>query len=223
MPSVHLDFTPPLSPDITILRIYESDNIVGPFNLIEEITPVGDFPGYLSEYTTDLANSVDNWFSVSWVDSKGAETNLSNPVQGGALLLVGSIVGRVKLRDSTVNENVARQEAEAAIFQYYGQDPYTFFENDASYIVRRGLTLLTLGRCHLFDISEGGEKYTAGLVSQETTNARTLKSVQDLIHEAERDLGLSYSAIMQMAENEIVDMDGFVDIDQSRLLLVEVR
>ena len=125
MASVFLNFTPPDREDLTKLRIFEATDAAGPWNEIEVVTAIGEYPNYISSYTTNLATSNTNWFSIQWEDAKGAQTDQSNAIQGGTETLVGEIVDRVLVRDNTLDEQVVLAETEALIERYFGCDPYT--------------------------------------------------------------------------------------------------
>lgn len=206
--SVHLDFIPPNDvPNVTKLLIWEATSKDGPWDLIETVTEVGPSGNYLSEYTTDKALHSNDWFSIEWQDSKGASLGQSQGVQGGAESLVSEIVDRVLLRDPSVNEQVAGQEAEAVVEQYFGTtDSLSIMASDATANELSGLTLLTLVRSKLVSItSTTSAGYTAGLVSQQggSTTSSSIDDLKKLIQAANSLLGTSYSVILQMADNEI--------------------
>lgn len=220
--SVHLDFIPPDVPDLTKLYIYEAPDKTGPWTLIETVTPVGTQGDYISEYTTMFATSKTDWFSIEWEDAKGASLGQSQGVQGGVESLVSEIVDRVLLRDPSVNEEVAAQEAEAVVEQFFGSvDPLSVVVSDATARQLSGFTLLTLVRSKLVTISQGSSTgYTAGLVSQTGATNTSLPDLKALINEANILLGSSFSVILQMKDNCIAG--GVVtngNMDQSRLLV----
>lgn len=220
MASVRLDFIPPTQDDLIELRIYEAFDKEGPFNMIETVTAIGEYPNYLSTYTTTNATAVDNWFAIDWFDDKDGHLGISDPIQGNTQLLLGEIVSRVQTRDATINENIIYDEAQAVLELFL--PPGTDIEDApiemATYNERSGLTLLTMARCYIFSISEGEEEYTVGLVSQKLKSARSTDYVEALLRRAEAALGLSYSTILQMAEIEVA---GEVNetVDLSRLLI----
>lgn len=215
MASVRLDFVPPNSPDITKLKIWESPSRTGVFNVIETINGVGAYPDYISYYTTQNASSPSNWFAISWEDSRGAQTELSTPIQGGTTTLVQQIISRVMLRDPLADENIAVQEAEAVIEDVFpGVDPYLIDVSTVTAKQKSGITFLTLARTYLSSIvtsisAGSGESYTAGLVSQGTSNqsqsqvSQGLTNIKQLIDWANADLGLNYSIVMLMAEIDV--------------------
>jgi hypothetical protein len=222
MAAVRLDFVPPADPDLVELRIYEAAAKEGPYTLIESVTAIGEFPGYISTYTTALASSEDDWFAVDWYDAKGGNYGISEGIKGGVQTLLGEIVQRVMIRDPTINENVIYDEAEAVLegFLPAGTDVQDAQIETTNARERSGLTLLTQARCYLYDLSEGGQKYTVGLVSQEIKDARSLQSVKEMLRMAENMMGLSYTTILQMATLEIGESNGqLMGIDRTRLLI----
>jgi hypothetical protein len=219
---VRLDFIPPPNDDLVELRIYESPVPEGPFNLIETVTTIGQYPDFISTYTTAYATSTDYWFAIDWYDDKDGNLGLSDSIQGNRQLLLGEIVGRVMIRDPEINENIIYDEALAVLERFFpaGTDLRAIPIEDASEQEKSGLTLLTQARCYIFNVSEGEEEYTVGLVSQKKRNSRSLDLIKLLLSRAESDLGLSYSSILQMAEVEVAG--GLVaasTVDQTRLLI----
>jgi hypothetical protein len=232
MASVHLDFVPPNQPNLETLKIWESTSVDGIFGVIESVTPVGTYPNYLSEYTTDQATSPDNWFAISWVDDKGAETEKSAPIQGGASTLVRRLADRVLLRDATLNELVVVQTSEWAItYALDVSDPYSIADDGATYQELEGMTFLVMAHSLITTIAAtsatAGESYTAGLISQKgatTSTASTDKTklAQSLLDLANSLLGKNYTVVMLLEEIDPIGtgVTGF-DLDQSRLLLTE--
>jgi hypothetical protein len=219
MASVYLDLVPPNDiPDLTTLHIYEAVAFDGPFAEIEVVTPVGDQGSYLSEYTTELAASIDNWFSVQWEDANGALTEMSEAIQGSAASVIMQIVERVKLRLPSVNEQIAYQEAQAVVEEIMGvtnPDPSTITYKKIS-----GMTLFTLARILISDISfsAGGESWTAGLVSMKASTTAAKHDPDALLVIAARMLGISTSRIVQMCPPEIAGgLSQIVSADISRL------
>jgi len=223
--SVHLDFIPPDVPDLTTLKIYEAAVKTGPYTVIETVTPVGTQGSYISEYTTNVATSLTDWFAIEWLDSKGASFGVSQGVQGGVESLVSEIVDRIMLRDPSVNEGVAGQEAEAVVEQFYGTtDPLAMLKSDATAVELSGLTLLALVRSKIATISSSSTStsYTAGLVSQSGgSGAETnFAALEKLLEQANAILGTSFSVILQMQDNCIGSMALVPSVpDQSRLLV----
>jgi hypothetical protein len=222
MAVVRFDFTPPTNIDVVEMRIYESPTKDGVYSLIEivespEWTP---YPNYLSEWTTTEATAPSGWFKLEFVNSKGAISGRSNPIQGGTETLVGKIVERVLLRNPNISENVAAQVAEAVIEMVMHQDPYEVDPATVKYGTLEGMTLFTLAfSIQSESVSGDTEKYTAGLVSQETSS-KTATDVSDILKLANRWLGLAPSVVAQMADLAIAGATK-TEIDQSRLLLSE--
>src|SRR4051812_16563322 len=126
MASVALRFTPPNARNLVRLHIWESDTQAGVYNEIDSTNVIGVYPTWIDSYTTALAGSVSHWFSIQWEDSKGAFSDLSAPMKGDSTSLVGILVERMLLRDPTLNEIIASEEAEAVISGYYNVlDPYS--------------------------------------------------------------------------------------------------
>jgi hypothetical protein len=219
--------------DVTKLLIYEGPSKNGPFNIIETVTPVGSYPDYINNYTTDDALSATDWFAIRWEDSKGARTELSAPLQGGTQSLPGEIVSRMLLRDPMIDENVALQEAEAVISEYYGVlDPYSIDVNTVAPNILNGLTLLAMAYTYITATSTSSsttaQKFTAGLVSIDAgTSAKSnvQTSIDLLFKQANRLLGRNYSRIMQMKQLAVAG--GYtrlmgVDLSRTEIDLVDV-
>lgn len=222
MASVYLDFVPPDRPGIVSLKIWEAPASTGPYTVIETVTPVGSYPNYLTRYSTDDAGSANDWFKISWVDDKGVESPMSEAIQGGTTTLLGEIVSRVMLRDPSINENVAYQEALAAIEEYFKADPTTVQLAEASFSVRSGLTLLTMARSYIFSsVTEStSDDYVAGLVQQKGGTSKTKSDLNDLIAWANKFLGTNVSLVLLMEEIEIAGgTAGEVTMDQTRLIV----
>jgi hypothetical protein len=233
--SVRIDFVRPTEPDLVALRIFEASAIDGVYDEIERVTPIGTYPNYISYYTTDQATSVNGWFRIQWENSKGALSELSQPAQGGVQNLVAIVVGRMLLRDPSIEEAIAVQEAEAVIQWYFSADPYTVDPVGVSYNVLSGLTLMAMARCYLFTMaasetstSTDVSDYTAGLVSQRSgtrTSAAAgqtpFGSIDDLIAIANYWLGTSVSIVMLMEEVAVAGglARELVAIDQTRLIV----
>jgi hypothetical protein len=221
MATVRLNFVPPPDLDIIELRIYEASAKIGPFSQIEIVTAIGEYPDYISTYTTVNATAVNHWFAIDWYDNKGGNLGMSDPIQGNAQYLISEIVSRVMVRDPSINENIIYDEAEAVLEAYLpdGTDIHSAMYDDVNAQERSGLTLLVQARCYLFDISEGEEEYTVGLVSQRKKNSRSLDFIKQLLTLASAQLGLSASRVLQMAEVEIVGVVQGAEVDQTRLLI----
>ena len=224
MASVRLDFVPPAFPGLVELKIYEAAAKDGTFSEIEAVSAIGTYPNYISTYTTTSADDINDWFAIDWTDSKGATLGMSDPIKGNSQLLLGEIVGRVMVRDASINENIIYDEAQAVLEMFLpaGTDIEDAPIDVANYQERSGLTLLTMARCYIFDTSEGTEEYTVGLVSQKKGNSRSMDGIKELLRAAQSQLGLSYSVIMQMAGPNIAGGGGILNSateDKTRLLI----
>lgn len=220
MASVFLDFVAPNDiPDLTSLHIYEGATPDGIFAEIEEVVAIGVQPNYISSYTTTYATNENGWFTIRWENSKGALTPYSDAVQGGTRSVVSEIVSRILLRDATISEQVAAEEAEAVVEQIYG-----LVNPDPSTVTRRrmsGMTLLAMARIQLgsLAVTSSGSQWTAGLVSMKSDNtSKNLDNVKGLLIEASRMLGISMSVVAQMIPLEIAGgLSEIVSADISRL------
>jgi hypothetical protein len=224
--SVFLNFTPPDREDLTKLHIFESTDPAGPWTEIEVVTAIGEYPNYISSYTTELASSAINWFSIQWEDSKGAKTDQSNSIQGGTETLVGEIVDRVLVRDGTLDEQVVLAETEALLERYFGQDPYTVDPNSVGYATKNSLAKMVQAKSmysKFVTSSSTSGGWTAGLVSMKSSSgdATAIMDVIDaLMKEAARELGVGVSIVAQMMEIPIAGgMSRIVSADISRLLI----
>jgi hypothetical protein len=225
MASVPLRFIPPADPGFVTLEIYEAPTKEGSFSLIESVA-AGSYPNYIDHYTTDDAVSGTDWFAIRWVDDKGAVTEMSAPLQGGTETLVGIIVQRMLLRDSLLNENIAAQEAEAAISDYFGvTDPSTIDPSTVSPKILEGLTLLALSWSYTLNMSASSsvQKFTAGLVSLDSGSSsavRSQSSIDALLKLANRLLGTNFSTILQMKELKVSSgYTQLVAVDLSRTMI----
>lgn len=221
--SVHLDFVPPNDlPDLTKLHIYEGPTVDGPFAEIEVVNApnIGVAPNYISQYTTALATSASDWFTVAWEDSKGALTDQAEPQQGTAMGVPYEIVRRVLLRDPSANEEVAFEEAQAVVEEIYGNinpDPALVTAKKMS-----GMTILTMARIQLGNLirtSTSTSSWSAGLVSMKSGDStQSISGIKELLVEASKMLGLRMSVVAQMALPEIAGgMATIVMADISRL------
>ena len=228
--SVYLRFTPPDRQSLTKLLIYEAASADGPWGTpIEVVTEIGSYPDYISEYTTNDAVSRINWFAIQWEDAGGARTELSNPIQGGSSTFVGEIVSLVGERDHSLDEQVVRQEAEVAIEDYFGIDPYTVNAVNVNYRTKVGLAKLVQARSMLNNLilaaSVGSSSgWTAGLVSMKSGTSEGSKASEALIRwllsEAAGALRLNFSRIARMATPVIAGgMSEIVTADISRLMI----
>jgi hypothetical protein len=222
--AVSFDLVPPDIPGLTKLKIYEAPAATGPWTLIETVTTVGSHPDYISRYSTTFATNVLDWFSVRWEDAAGVQTDQSQAVQGGTLLVLSKIVQRVLTRDPALDEIVVTQIAEAILEKFYGDDPYTIMANGESYAQMEGLTLLILARTYIQRsvVESQVDDFTAGLVSLRSGTSSTTTSRSDpslLVEEANSLLNINYSVVMLHEEIEIGGgMALGLTVDQSRLI-----
>ena len=231
MASVALNFRPPMEPGIDKLHIYEAPASGGPWTLIEtvDMSPAYPYPDYLTRYTTNLASSINSWFAIEWEDAKGAKSGMSAPIMGGTENLVSVLVERALLRDPTIDENVAAQEAEAIVEMFYpGRVVREVQPNEATFNQLSGMTLLLMARVYTMSLlsvsSSSTEDFTAGLVSMKSGSATAVKkdlnAIRDLIAAANAILGISYSVKLLMEEIEVGggyrQLQG---VDLTRLLL----
>jgi len=222
MADVRLDFIPPDIPDLTKLHIYEAPAADGTFNPIEEVTAIGEYPNYISYYTTELAIDDEDWFAIEWEDSKGALFGISQPVQGNTQTAVGRIVQYALLRDSSINEIIAAQEAEAVVELVMGtSDPLSVLSTSVTANQLSGMTLLTMARVYMMSVISSGssESFTAGLVSMKSGNQRDLRGIEDIIKAANLLLNRNYSVVAVMESVEIPGLGSIVSADHSRLIV----
>lgn len=217
MASVFLNFTPPEEEGITILRIFEAPAADGPFTPIEDVSDVGMYPNYISFYTTTSADNADDWFSIQWINADGAESETSAAIQGGTNTLAGVLLQRMLLRDPSLSENIAFQEAEAVISDYYGVlDPNTVDPNTVSPKILSGLTNYALMRTYIaqtiISSQNTGSKWSAGIVALDNSKSSSIsaQSLKDMLWLVNRDLGLNYSVILSLKEIKVAG--GFCQI-----------
>lgn|SRR5215510_1920193 len=232
MASVRINFVTPTEPGLASLHIFEAASKDGPWTEIEEVTSIGTYPNYISYYETTNATSATGWFAIQWETTTGALSEMSAPWQGGTESVVSEIVQRVLLRDPTISEPIAVQEAEAVVCRYYRvDDPYSITEMPNPSELQ-GLTLLTMASCYVTVFFVGGgssatEDYTAGLVSQKSgsgtsSQAMKLKDIEDLIAWANKILGRTFSVVLQMAAPDVPGAYCLLEearYDHTRLLL----
>lgn len=226
MASVTLEFALPSIPDIASLRVYECPTQDGIFTLIDETTAVGTYPDYINSFTTDQATSETDWFAISYVDSLDAESDLSQPWKGGTQSVVSQVVSRVIQRGATQEESIIIQETEAAVEEYFHQDPYTV-PLPVLYRELAGLTYVVLARLLLFESTistSASQSWTAGLVSMKTADAtETQKSIENLLKMAAMELNVNQSRIAQIVDVPIAGgLGGEAQVDITRLQLTEV-
>src|SRR3954468_12144865 len=165
MASVALRFIPPNARDLLRLHVWESPTQGGVFTKIDTTTEIGVYPTWIDSYTTALATSKSDWFSIQWEDAKGALSELTAPMKGDTSSLVGILVDRMLLRDPTLNEIIAAEEAEAVISGYFNVlDPYSIDAATVSPKILSGLTNLALARAYLTSLitsSQSADKFTA--------------------------------------------------------------
>lgn len=226
MASVRLTFLPPEGEGITKLHVFESPTATGIFNEIDVTSAVGTYPNYIDHYTTILASSPVYWFAILWEDAGGAKSDLSAPMQGGTSSLPGILVSRMLLRDQTLDELVAAQEAEAAISDYYNTlDPYSIDPLLVSPKIISGLTNLALARSYITAqiTSSASNKWVAGIVSVDNSssnNAKSADAVRALIDLANRDLGRNFSIVLLLEEVAVAGgMKQLQGVDLSRLMI----
>lgn len=225
MASVILDFVPQYG--YTKLHIYEAaTESEAPGTKIETVTidPVSP----LTRYTTNLAASATDWFSIQWEDDKGGTTPLSDPVQGGTFTVVNDILSRVLLRDASLDERIVIQVAEWVVMRVMGvDDPYSVSPDNVTLDQLEGMTLLALARAHVHTMLgsvSSSASYTAGLVSQkaESGGSKNTRDLVDWLLEQANDLlGLRFNVVMLMPD---IDPTGLgtatsIEWDHSRLLL----
>lgn len=231
--SVFLDFIAPNEiPDLVSLHIFESSVPEGPFNEIEEVTAIGAQGSYITSYTTDMAVAVTDWFTIQWENSKGALTDMSAPVQGGAQSLVAEIVSRVLLRDSSLNEAIVAQEAEVAVSEFFKtQDPLSIPLQGVPLKTLSGLTYYTMARSYISKAVEvtsvSGGKWIAGLVSLDTSSSSTKTSYWDniaqLLKAANLELGRSYSVILLLKEIQVAGGYSQIVAEDLSRTIIEVQ
>ena len=220
---VYLKFIPPAEPGWDQIHIFESPVKEGPYTEIYAAAS-GD-PNYIDTITITNATAADYWFAVQWSNAAGARTDLSAGVQGGTETLVGILVQRILLRDPSINENIAAQEAEAAISYFYGvDDPSVVDPATVNPKILQGLTLLALAWSYVFTTATSGnvQKFTAGLVSIDQGSSSTTKTANtdSLLKLANTLLGRNFSAIMALKEIKVAgNYTQLVTADLSRTMI----
>lgn len=221
MASVFLDFVPPDRPGFVTLEIFEAPAHDGSFTSIEVVSDIGEYPDYITRYSSNLATSVADWFAIQWTDDKGVKSQRSEAMQGNTESLVGILVSRIMLRNSSLDENVVLQEVENLIQEFFGVvDPYTIDPASVRGRIMTGLTLLGMARSQLFITASGGASasWTAGLVSMKSSTDTSFSTVEMLLKQASQMLGLNISRVAQMATPEIAGgLVTIVSADISRL------
>jgi hypothetical protein len=201
---IPLTFVPPDVENLVEMKIWEATAIDGAFNPIETVTDIGSYPTYIDNYTTDLATAPTDWFALTWVDDKGAETELTQAIQGGVQTLVAEITQRCLQRIPRASLQVVTQEVEGSIQVYMGEtvDPYdpTLLEK-TSYRQRNGLTYMTIARTLMGELlmTSAVQSAQMGLIQFKAANTtQLLKNIEELMEMAEADLGISGSRVLDM-------------------------
>lgn len=220
-----LDFLPPTDPDIVKLHVYESLTQTGSYAEIEFTTSVGTYPNYISRYIVQNAGSVTHWFAIAWEDAAGIVSDLSEPIQGGTTTLVQILINRLMLRDSSLNENIVAQEAEASISEYFGVDDPLSVDPAVSPRVLSGLTFMALARVYIARMVTASQanKWAAGIVSMDTSSGTNISwdNIDRLIAMANKELGRNYSAILLLEEVKVAGgtMQQLKVHDASRMMI----
>lgn len=224
MATIPLSFIAPDIDGLTELRIYESSSSSGPFSLIDTITPVvDDDDNYISEAVTSNAASASDWFAIAWYDG-ATETDLSSPIKVVASL--ARVVNGVLLRDPSLNAQIVAEEAEVALYDYFGAN---WSEAVPTPREMSGLIWMAMARAYISKIVEAAsasESYSAGMVSQKTASSsgsgtNYLAMVERFLDFANAELGTNKSVVMQLADFDPTGMGtlSLITIDQSRLVL----
>jgi hypothetical protein len=207
---VSFSLYPPYDDDIVKMHIYESATQAGPFLEIEVVEDIGIYPTYISNYTTQLATSENDWFAIAWENAAGVLSDLSAAIQGGTTTAVGELVERVLLRNASLDKNVVRQEVEAALAEYFNTlDIYAIEAEDISPVVMSGLTYLAMARVYISQSfaasgASSGSKWAAGIVSMDNSSSKfDSKTIGDMLKLANNLLGRSYSVILLIKEIEV--------------------
>jgi hypothetical protein len=201
---IPLTFVPPDVENLVSMMIWEGPSSDGPFVVIETVTDIGSYPTYIDNYTTDLASSPTDWFALTWEDDKGAETELTQAIQGGVHTLVAEITQRCLQRMPRLSLQVVTQEVEGTIQTYMGEmtDPYDpTLESTVSYRKKNGLTYMAIARTLMGEMlmESAVESATMGLITFKAANTtQMLKNIEELIAMAEADLGISGSRVIDM-------------------------
>lgn len=226
---VPLSFTPPESPFITTLHVFESNAADGVFTEIAS-APAGTYPDYITRYVITNAISSVDWFAIQWEDSSGARSDLSAPIQGGTNTLVGELVDRALLRNSDLNKLIVTQEAEAIVQFVYGVDPFLVDPNTVNDLYLTELTNLVLVAAQYVTVSvriATSQGYSAGMVSEQSgASAGDPASILNMLDRVEKRalkrLGLGGSiiaAIDDTLDDVLLSLTGQRTVyDSSRIL-----
>lgn len=209
MPQVNLKVTQPDEP-VANLVVYEAANPTGPFASLVTI-PVG--AGVVLEEVDVNATLETDWFAVQWKDAAGAwVTPLSPPVKAGATSFVEIIVDRVRQRDRSIDMDIARQEAEAAIERHFSKNPYgvTFADipEGRQYQTINGLVYWAMARSYL--VASSGttdiQQANLGMISFKSQSGTSTKvDVAALLELANVSLGMNTSVVMELEDVFSVD------------------
>lgn len=222
--AVHLDFIPPSSDGLVALRIFEAPASTGPWSEIERTEAVGSYPNYITHYTTQLASTSQDWFSIAWEDAGGAVSAQSPGVQGGSSSLFQKVLQRVMDRDRFLDERVVAQEVEYVISTVLNTQTPFDVSLTATIAQVQGMVYLVLARSQLVKMlttsTEEATTVTLGLVSMKkgsgSSSTLKMKDIENLIDLANGILGISTSVVMQLEELPICY--GISSSDKSRLI-----
>ncbi len=228
MASVILDFVPPAEDGYDVLQVFESPTKEGAPGTLAQSFPISG--AYPTRITVTSATSPTGWFSIRWgINAANVFTPFSEPLQGGTQTLVGIIINRVMLRQPNSDENVVLQIVEAVVEMYFGTtEIYDIDPDTVSRAVIEGLTLYTMARNLVTQMStsassSSGSGWTAGLVSMKASSDSSVKlsweTIDRLLKDAEKLLGMGYSRIAQMDIEIVGGMSEIVTADISRLLI----
>jgi hypothetical protein len=173
-----------------------------------EIANIPVAAGEVLESVNVDATLATDWFAIQWADDQAAWlTPLSPPVKSGEESFVQTIVDRVLQRDRTLDADIVRQEAEAAIEHTFNQNPYGVSLADIpegkQYQTINGLVYLAMARSYIAasGSTSNVQSATLGIVSfrSESGTQRTV-DVEALLALANQELGISTSVVLQMED-----------------------
>lgn len=202
MAQVNLKVTQPDDPTVASLHIFESANPTGPF---VEVATVAVANGQVIEEVDVDATLETDWFAFQWADATPAWlTPLSPPVKAGEFSFVELVIDRVRQRDRTLDGDIVRQEAEAAIEWYFSKNPYGVSLADiadgSQYRTLNGLTYLVMARAivaRYIKLTQT-ESATLGLVSFKSGAVQSAKDIDKLMELANSMLGIGGSVVIDM-------------------------
>lgn len=218
-----IKFVPPDDDNIETAKIYTSPDKTGPWTIshVIETDEIGVYPDYIDKYT--IISEPGLWVTVSFVTGTGVESPKANPLLLGTDTVIGELIDRILRRDSTLNENVVKEVAEATLEKFFNKDPYEVMPAQLTYKRYYGLTMLALASIYRIreNTSTQPTSWTAGLVSLNTAKGGSPGAdIEALEKEAAKWLGLSGSRIAQMAKVEIASgLSEIVCRDLSRLMI----